>query len=122
MTEIKEPISIKKNFDFVDTIRCLSMIGIVFEHVEEFGGYNYASFYTSMLQISVVQFFKFSTIAFFLIAAMFLYRYIIAYPSLRPTVHLNRFHFFIYLCTFEILPLALIYKELTIQLLQTTWL
>lgn len=68
MTEIKEPLSIKKNFDFVDTIRCLSMIGIVFEHVEEFGSYNYASFYTSMLQISVVQFFKFSTVAFFLIA------------------------------------------------------
>lgn len=44
------------------------MIGIVFEHTEKFGSTNYASFYTSMLQVSFLQFFKFATIAFFLIA------------------------------------------------------
>jgi hypothetical protein len=60
------------------------------------------------------------TLSFFLIAAMLTYRYIIAYPAVRPTVRLNRFHFFIYLCTFEIIPFALIYKELTAQFLQKT--
>lgn len=59
-------------------------------------------------------------ISLFFIAAFFLYRYIIAYPSLRPSVRLNRFHFFIYLCSFEILPLAIIYKEIAVRFLQTT--
>ncbi|MCX2478649.1 acyltransferase [Pedobacter sp. MC2016-15] len=63
-----EIISNKKNFDFVDTIRCISMIGIVFEHTEVFGTPQYESFFTSLLQVSFIQFFKFSTIAFFLIA------------------------------------------------------
>lgn len=63
-----EAVVVKKNFDFVDTIRCLSMVGIVFEHTEVFGAANYASFSTSMLQVSVMQFFKFATVAFFLIA------------------------------------------------------
>lgn len=60
------------------------------------------------------------TTSFFFIVAMLTYRYIIAYPAVRPTVRLNRFHFFIYLCTFEIIPFALIYKELTAQFLQKT--
>jgi hypothetical protein len=68
MSETALAIPKKKNFDFVDTIRCLSMIGIVFEHTEVFGNENYVSFYTSLLQVSVLQFFKFATIAFFLIA------------------------------------------------------
>ncbi|CAM4262671.1 Acyltransferase family protein [Pedobacter westerhofensis] len=68
MQEVQSAIQIKKNFDFVDTIRCLSMIGIVFEHTEVFGSANYVSFYTSLLQASVLQFFKFATVAFFLIA------------------------------------------------------
>jgi membrane-bound acyltransferase YfiQ involved in biofilm formation len=58
----------KKNFDFVDTIRCLSMIGIVFEHCTVIGHFNYLSFSSSLFQASVMQFFKFATIAFFLIA------------------------------------------------------
>lgn len=58
----------KKNFDFVDTIRCFSMMGIVFEHCTTIGVPNYANFYSGMFQASVMQFFKFATIAFFLIA------------------------------------------------------
>lgn len=58
----------KENFDFADTIRCISMIGIVFEHCIVIADFNYSSIYTSFLQASVMQFFKFSTIAFFLIA------------------------------------------------------
>ncbi|HEY0177198.1 MAG TPA: acyltransferase [Pedobacter sp.] len=83
MTEITEPAPQKKNFDFVDTIRCLSMLGIVFEHTEEFGAANYESFYTSMLQVSVMQFFKFATIAFFLIAGFLINHKFKEYTALQ---------------------------------------
>lgn len=68
MIDPKAEASVKKNFDFVDTIRCISMIGIVFEHCTVVGDPHYAAFSTSMMQASVMQFFKFATIAFFLIA------------------------------------------------------
>jgi len=65
---VKEEKAEKRNFDFVDTIRCISMIGIVFEHCTMIGEAHYADFYSSVFQASVMQFFKFATIAFFLIA------------------------------------------------------
>ena len=58
----------KKNFDFVDTIRCISMIGIVFEHSEQIGVPHYSELSSQLFQASFMQFFKFATIAFFLIA------------------------------------------------------
>lgn len=57
----------KKNFDFVDTIRCISMIGIVFEHSSVLWNDIYANTGDRIIQASVMQFFKFATIAFFLI-------------------------------------------------------
>ncbi|RZK65409.1 MAG: hypothetical protein EOO92_26390, partial [Pedobacter sp.] len=72
---------IKKNFDFVDTIRCLSMMGIVFEHTEVFGAPNYASFYTSFAQASLMQFCKFVTIAFFLIAGFLINHKFVEYTA-----------------------------------------
>ncbi|MEQ7798430.1 acyltransferase [Pedobacter sp. ASV1-7] len=62
-TKVKE----KKNFDFVDTIRCISMVGIVFEHCTMIGEPYYENFYSSAFQASFMQFFKFATIIFFLI-------------------------------------------------------
>jgi len=56
-----------KSFNFVDTIRCISMMGIVFEHSATLWGSNYATDGETFLQIAVMQFFKFATIAFFLI-------------------------------------------------------
>lgn len=76
-----EPI--KKNFDFVDTIRCISMIGIVFEHSEVFGVANYASFYTSFAQAAGIQFFKFATVAFFLIAGFLINHKFVEYTPLQ---------------------------------------
>ncbi len=67
-TSNSQVIPVKKSFDFVDTIRCISMIGIVFEHCARVGDPFYVSYATSMFQASVMQFFKFATIAFFLIA------------------------------------------------------
>ncbi len=57
----------KKNFDFVDTIRCISMIGIVFEHCSVLWADIYRNTADQLAQASVMQFFKFATIAFFLI-------------------------------------------------------
>nr|WP_199158402.1 acyltransferase [Pedobacter sp. ASV2] len=56
-----------KNFDFVDTIRCISMMGIVWEHSRIYLGPKYNSFGSILVEASSIQFFKFSTIAFFLI-------------------------------------------------------
>lgn len=61
------PTSLPKNFDFVDTIRCISMIGIVFEHCSVLWDDIYLSFGDKFIQAAFMQFFKFATIAFFLI-------------------------------------------------------
>ncbi|TAG13705.1 MAG: DUF4271 domain-containing protein [Sphingobacteriia bacterium] len=43
---------------------------------------------------------------------LFLYRYLISFGSLKNDLQLNAFHFFLYLCAVEILPMVLIYKLL----------
>jgi hypothetical protein len=60
------------------------------------------------------------TIILFLLATLFIYRYIISYPSIKASVRVNQFHFFLYLCAFEIVPLLLIYKGLALQLSNAT--
>ena len=44
--------------------------------------------------------------------ALFAYRFILAYELARTQIKVNPFHFFLYLCAFEIVPLLLIYKAL----------
>jgi hypothetical protein len=56
------------------------------------------------------------TLALVMLAGLFLYRYLISYPSVKATVRLNRFHFIMYLWALEIVPLLLIYKGLALQL------
>jgi hypothetical protein len=52
------------------------------------------------------------TISYILIGGMLFYRFIISYRPVRSEIKVNRFHFFLYLCAFEIAPLLLIYKVL----------
>jgi hypothetical protein len=52
------------------------------------------------------------TICFILLVILFIYRFIIAYRPIRNEIKITRFHFFLYLCAFEIAPLLLIYKVL----------
>lgn len=52
------------------------------------------------------------TFSYALVAAMFIYRFIISYRPLRSEIKLSRLQFFLYLCAFEIAPLLLIYKVL----------
>ncbi|WP_162915820.1 DUF4271 domain-containing protein [Paraflavitalea soli] len=54
------------------------------------------------------------TLAFILLALTLTYRFIISYKPIRNEIKVSRFHFFVYLCAFEIAPLLLIYKVLLI--------
>jgi len=46
------------------------------------------------------------------VGVLFIYRFLLTYASVRKLVRFNPFHFFLYLCAFEIAPLLLIYKAL----------
>jgi hypothetical protein len=52
------------------------------------------------------------TLSMGLVVILFLYRYLVSFGSLRNNLKINPFHFFIYLCTVEVIPMALIYKLL----------
>jgi hypothetical protein len=49
------------------------------------------------------------------IGVLFLYRFILGYSAIRKEVRFNLFHFFLYLCAFEIAPLLLIYRLLLLN-------
>ncbi len=46
------------------------------------------------------------------IGLLLLYRFILGYSAVRNEVRFNLFHFFLYICAFEIAPLLLIYRLL----------
>jgi hypothetical protein len=46
------------------------------------------------------------------IFVLLVYRFILSYSLVQNQIRLNPFHFFLYLCAFEIVPLSLIYKAL----------
>lgn len=52
------------------------------------------------------------TLSFIMLVVLFFYRFFISYRPVRSEIKINRFHFFIYLCAFEVAPLLLIYKVL----------
>jgi Domain of unknown function (DUF4271) len=52
------------------------------------------------------------SLSYVMVAGMLFYRFLISYRPVRNEIKLNRFHFFLYLCAFEIAPLLLIYKVL----------
>ena len=54
----------------------------------------------------------FVTLSLILIVVLFAYRFIFSFGPIRAEIKVNPFHFFIYLCAFEIAPLLLIYKVL----------
>ena len=45
-----------------------------------------------------------------LLVLLMLYRYLFSLTSVRNKLHVSSFHFFLYLCAFEILPLLILYK------------
>lgn len=53
-----------------------------------------------------------ATLSIGLVIVLLLYRYLVSFGSLRNDLKINAFHFFLYLCAVEILPMLLIYKLL----------
>ena len=54
----------------------------------------------------------FITISLAMVLVLWMYRVLAAYRPVRNEIKLTPFHFFLYLCAFEIAPLLLIYKVL----------
>jgi hypothetical protein len=52
------------------------------------------------------------TLSWCLVAGLFVYRMILTFGAVRNQVKVNPFHFFLYICAFEVAPLLLIYKGL----------
>lgn len=61
--------------------------------------------YPGLLQVVI-------TLSFFVLALLWGYRFLLSYRAVRTEIRINPFHFFLYLCAFEIAPLLLIYKVL----------
>ncbi|MGH2553183.1 MAG: DUF4271 domain-containing protein [Chitinophagaceae bacterium] len=51
-------------------------------------------------------------LSWYLIAGLFFYRIILTFRAVHNQINVNPFHFFLYICAFEIAPLLLIYKGL----------
>jgi len=60
------------------------------------------------------------TLSWCIVAGLLAYRFILTYAAVRNQVRVNPFHFFLYLCAFEIAPLLLIYKGLLLFFRITT--
>ncbi|MGN8056910.1 acyltransferase family protein [Pedobacter sp. 22163] len=60
--------SSKINYDFIDSLRFISMFGIVMEHSSFFFGAKFNTLNEKIVQIFSLQVFKFGTIIFFLLA------------------------------------------------------
>jgi hypothetical protein len=52
------------------------------------------------------------TLSYIMVSVFFAYRYLVSFAPVRREVKVSQFHFFMYLCAFEIIPLLLIYKVL----------
>ena len=50
------------------------------------------------------------TLSIILVMILLVYRYFVSFASLRNDLKLNAFHFFLYLCSVELLPMLLLYK------------
>ena len=59
------------------------------------------------------------TISWCIVGALLIYRFILTYSAIHNEVKVNLFHFFLYLCAFEIAPLLLVYKGLLLFFHQT---
>ncbi len=60
------------------------------------------------------------TLSWCLLTGLLGYRFILTFAAIRNQVRVNPFHFFLYLCAFEIAPLLLIYKGLLVFFTITT--
>ncbi len=102
---------------------CLKLIGYIFNVKDLVSTYIFVVFLINkvlgILLLPFILILSFSKPAYYTFAILgaailaillFLYRYIFSLTSVRNKLHISSFHFFLYLCAFEILPLLILYK------------
>ena len=110
---------------YVGKFICLQIVGLVFNTRELVGTYIFVVFMINkvlgILLLPFILILAFSKPAYYTLAIagaailtvlLFLYRYLFSLTSVRNKLHISSFHFFLYLCAFEILPLLILYKLL----------
>ena len=102
---------------------CLTIAGYVFNTIELVQTYIFVVFMINkvlgILFIPFIAILAFAKPALhpsaiwgagFLMVLLILYRYLFSLTSVRNKLHISSFHFFLYLCAFEIIPLLILYK------------
>jgi len=108
---------------YVGKYLCLKFAGYIFNTEELVSTYIFVVFMINkvlgVLLVPFVLVLAFAKPVFYPYAIMgagvaavllLLYRYLFSLTSVRNKLHISSFHFFLYLCAFEILPLTLLYK------------
>jgi hypothetical protein len=116
-------ISLFFTFLYIGKYICLQIAGYVFNTRELVNTYIFVVFMINkvlgVLLVPFVLILAFAKPLFhnyaiggaaFIIVLLILYRYLFSLTSVRNKLHISSFHFFLYLCAFEILPLTLLYK------------
>lgn len=107
--------------------------GWLFGQTEAIGNYSFIVFLTNKVMgvflIPAILLLAFSpisvqdfayNIALIVISILFVYRYLISFSIVRTSLKVSAFHFFLYLCTCEVLPMLVLYK-LTMDFISGTF-
>ena len=102
---------------------CLEIAGYIFNTKELVKNYIFIVFMINkvlgILLLPFILLLAFANPIFYPIAVwgagalallLILYRYLFSLTSVRNKLHISSFHFFLYLCAFEVLPLLILYK------------
>lgn len=102
---------------------CLEIAGSVFNSKELVKSYIFIVFMVNKVMgfllvpfVLILAFARpiYATVAIYgaagVVILLLLYRFLFSITSVRNKLHLSSFHFFLYLCSFEILPLLILYK------------
>jgi hypothetical protein len=108
---------------YIGKFICLTIVGYIFNTIELVQTYIFVVFMINkVLGILFIPFIGILAFARpvlhpfaiwgagFLMALLILYRYLFSLTSVRNKLHISSFHFFLYLCAFEIIPLLILYK------------
>ena len=116
-------ISLFFTFLYIGKYICLQIAGYVFNSKELVNTYIFVVFMINkvlgVLLVPFILILAFSKPMFhpyaiggaaLITVLLILYRYLFSLTSVRNKLHISSFHFFLYLCAFEILPLTILYK------------
>ena len=108
---------------YIGKFLCLQLAGYTFNSMEMVDTYVFVVFMINkvlgILLVPFILILAFSKSMFYPIAIygagglavlLILYRYLFSLTSVRNKLHISSFHFFLYLCAFEILPILILYK------------